>query len=91
MPKVTVKFFQDIRELVGTSSTEIEIDNPKFLKDILNEISNKYQKLKDILKNIEEDNSSVIILVDGRMPTTLSSIIVKGGEEISILPIVEGG
>jgi MoaD family protein len=91
MPKVTIKFFQDIRELAGTSSTEIEIDSPKFLKDILNEISNKYQKLRDVFKNIEGENRSVIILVNGRMPTPLSSTIIKGGEEISILPVVEGG
>lgn len=88
MPKVIVKFFQDLRELTGTSSAEVEIENPLEFSSFLKVLSERYQKLKPILEDFK-DKGSAIILVNGRTP--ISEYLIKGGEEIAILPMVEGG
>ncbi|MDH5806185.1 MAG: MoaD/ThiS family protein [Candidatus Methanomethylicaceae archaeon] len=88
MPKVIVKFFQDFRELIGTSVAEIEIENPLEFSNFLKLLSERYQKLKPILEDFE-NKGSAIILINGRTP--FSNSLIKGGEEIAILPMVEGG
>lgn len=88
MPKVTVKFFQDFRELMGTSSIEMEIEKPLEFSAFIKLLSERYQKLKPVLEDFE-DKGSAIVLINGRTP--ISNSLIKGGEEIDILPMVEGG
>lgn len=88
MPRVVVKLFQDFRELLGASSIEMEIENPLEFSSFLRLLSERYQKLKPILEDFE-NKGSAIILVDGRTP--FSNYLIKGGEEIAILPMAEGG
>ncbi|MCX8169668.1 MAG: MoaD/ThiS family protein [Candidatus Methanomethyliaceae archaeon] len=90
MPKVVVKFFQDFRELTGISSVEMNIDQPISLSGLLNILFEHYQKLKPVLEDFEK-KSSAIILVNGRTPIDVFSVLIKGGEEIVILPMMEGG
>lgn len=88
MPKVTVKLFQDFRELMGTSSVEMEIENPLEFSSFLKLLYERHQKLKPILEDFESKGSA-IVLVNGRAP--ISNPLIKGGEEIAILPMAEGG
>ncbi|MCS7098475.1 MAG: MoaD/ThiS family protein [Candidatus Methanomethyliaceae archaeon] len=90
MPKIVVKFFQDFRELTGVSSMEMNVDQPMSLLTLLNILSEHYQKLKPVLEDFERKGSA-IILVNGRTPIDASSALIKGGEEIAILPMMEGG
>lgn len=91
MGKVTVKFYQDMREATGVASTEIEIEGPTPLSFFLNKLTERYEKLKPILKNLQTPKAAAIILVNGRAPIPISAAVLNGGEEISILPMVEGG
>ncbi|MGC8937233.1 MAG: MoaD/ThiS family protein [Candidatus Methanomethylicaceae archaeon] len=91
MQKVTVKFYQDIREAVGVSSVDIEIDKPTPLPFFLNGLAERFEKLKPILSNLQTERATAIVLVNGRAPIPISSAVLVGGEEISILPMVEGG
>lgn len=91
MEKVTVKFYQDIREAAGVASVDIDIEGPTPLPLFLNVLSTRFEKLRPLLGNLQTDKAAAIILVNGRAPIPISSTVLTGGEEISILPMVEGG
>ncbi len=91
MEKVTVKFYQDIRDAAGVSSVDIEIEGPTPLTLFLNILAGRFEKLKPLLTNLQTERAAAIVLVNGRAPVPISSAVLVGGEEISILPMVEGG
>ncbi|MGQ9760264.1 MAG: MoaD/ThiS family protein, partial [Candidatus Methanomethylicaceae archaeon] len=72
MEKVTVRFYQDMREAAGVASTEIEIEGPTPLSIFLNMLGERYQKLKPLLANIQTPKAAAIILINGRAPIPIS-------------------
>lgn len=91
MVKVTVKFYQDIRDAAGVPSTELEIEGPTPLPSFLRTLAERFEKLKPLLANLQTERAAAIVLVNGRAPVPISSAVLVGGEEISVLPMVEGG
>jgi molybdopterin converting factor small subunit len=91
MGKVTVKFYQDIRDAAGVPSVEIEIEGPTPLTFFLENLSGRFERLKPLLASLQTERAAAIVLVNGRAPIPISSAVLVGGEEISILPMVEGG
>ncbi|MDH5811198.1 MAG: MoaD/ThiS family protein [Candidatus Methanomethylicaceae archaeon] len=91
MGKVTVKFYQDVRDAAGVPSVEVETEGPTPLTLFLNNLAERFEKLKPMLANLQTERAAVIVLVNGRAPIPPSSAVLVGGEEISILPMVEGG
>ncbi|MCX8181931.1 MAG: MoaD/ThiS family protein [Candidatus Methanomethyliaceae archaeon] len=91
MGKVSVKFYQDIRDAAGTSLAELEIEGPTPLPLFLKKLVGRFEKLKPLLENLQTEKAAVIVLVNGRAPIPISSEVLMGGEEISILPMVDGG
>ena len=84
MPKV--RFLAFIKSLTGVS--EVEIDGPKTIRDVLNELSKLYPKLADI---ILDEIPDVNVVLGGRtllLPNDLDLIF---DQELILAPIIEGG
>ena len=80
--KVKVQFFAQLRDLAGTSETEIEIPENSTVGDLLGII---YEK-KPALRSRDEN-----ILLGAGVEFVDRNYELKPGEEISIMPPVQGG
>lgn len=83
--KVNVKilFFAKARELVGKSESILNLDETILYENLLNIIVETYS-LQDIKKNI-------ILAVNAEYREVSETILLKGGDEIAIIPPISGG
>jgi MoaD family protein len=80
--KVKVQFFAQLRDLAGTSETEIEIPENSTARELLEIIYEKKPALRS-----RDDN----ILLGAGVEFVDRDYELKPGEEISIMPPVQGG
>jgi molybdopterin synthase sulfur carrier subunit len=80
--KVRVHFFSRLRDLAGTSSTEVEVADGKTAADLLELLYSKTPALRDWDKSI---------LVAAGVEFIERNDPLRPGDEISIMPPVQGG
>jgi MoaD family protein len=80
--KVHVQFFSRLRDLAGTSSTELEVPGGSRAADVLEILYSKTPALRDWDKSI---------LVAAGIEFVERDYALQPGDEISIMPPVQGG
>ena len=80
--KVHVQFFSRLRDLAGTSSTELEVPGETRAADLLELLYSKTPALRDWDKSI---------LVAAGVEFVERDYVLKSGDDISIMPPVQGG
>jgi MoaD family protein len=80
--KVHVQFFSRLRDLAGTSSTEVEVSDGTSAADLLQVLYSRTPALRDWDKSI---------LVAAGVEFVERDYALKPGDEISIMPPVQGG
>ena len=80
--KVQVHFFSRLRDLVGTSEMDFEIPERTTAGDLLDTIYSKTPALRDWDKSI---------LIASGVEFVGRDYVVKNGDQISIMPPVQGG
>jgi molybdopterin converting factor small subunit len=80
--KVNVQFFSRLRDLAGTSSTELEVSDGTTAADLLQLVYSKVPALRDWDKSI---------LVAAGVEFVERGYVLKPGDEVSIMPPVQGG
>jgi molybdopterin synthase sulfur carrier subunit len=90
MSRVKVRFFANVREIVGQPELLLEAST---IRDVLNTLTSQKPALHDVVCEDGEVRSYITILVNGTnirdvggLATTLSD-----GDEIAIFPPVSGG
>ncbi|PSN94508.1 hypothetical protein B9Q04_02075 [Candidatus Marsarchaeota G2 archaeon BE_D] len=90
--KVTVRYFARLREMLGKSSDEFELEDSSTIMDLLNLLSTRYPNLK-----------SAVFENDGKTLKKIYQVLVSGqhvsepnrklhdGDIVAILPPVAGG
>ena len=90
MPKITVKFFANFREITKTKEMELE---GKTVRDILKTLCTKFPGMENMIFKGEEVRPYINIFLNGR------NILESGGietrlvqdDEMAIFPPVSGG
>jgi molybdopterin converting factor small subunit len=80
--KVHVQFFSRLRDLAGTSAMELEIPEGTTAGDLLEVLYAKTSELRDWDKSI---------LVASGVEFVQRDYLVKSGDQISVMPPVQGG
>ena len=80
--KVRVQFYAQLRDLAGTREQELDLPEGATVRDLLNEIYAQQPSLR------AHDKS---ILVGVGVEFVDRSYVLKEGEEIAIMPPVQGG
>jgi molybdopterin converting factor small subunit len=80
--KVHVQFFSRLRDLAGASEMELEVPEPTTAADLLEMIYSRTPALRDWDKSI---------LIASGVEFVGRDYVVEPGDEISIMPPVQGG
>jgi len=80
--KVQVHFFSRLRDLVGTSEMDFEVPERTTAGDLLDTVYSKTPALRDWDKSI---------LIASGLEFVGRDYVVKNGDQISIMPPVQGG
>jgi|Deesub1362B_J571_1020462.scaffolds.fasta_scaffold00005_245 molybdopterin synthase sulfur carrier subunit len=90
---VRIKYFASVREFMGKKDDVVEINEPKYVIDILNDLKGKEGKLSDLLMDKGQLKKIYKVMINGRDIEFLDGIKtkVRDGDEISIFPPVGGG
>jgi len=80
--KVRVRFFSHLRELVGTSQTDVEVAEGSRVSDLLEQLYQRCPKLRSHDK---------AILVAAGIEFVGRDYNLKPSEEIAVMPPVQGG
>ncbi len=96
MPKVLVKLFASLRDIVGEREVRIEVAEGATVKDVLDAMIRRYGsafKRQVVDPATEELQSSIRVLVNGRDVSFLKGLKTKVGDDdtVAILPPVGGG
>ncbi len=90
--KVTVRYFARLREMLGKSSDEFELEDSSTVMDLLNLLSTRYPNLKGAL--FESDGRTLKkiyqVLVSGQHVGEANRKLHEG-DTVAILPPVAGG
>jgi molybdopterin converting factor subunit 1 len=80
--RVRVQFFSRLRDLAGVSDTEIEMPDNSTVGDLLELVYSRTEALREWDKSI---------LVAAGVEFVDRNYVVQSGDEISIMPPVQGG
>ena len=80
--KVRVLFFSHLRDAAGTSETEADVPEGATIADLLSVVYGRHPKVR------AWDNS---ILIGAGVEFVNRDYLLKDGDEISIMPPVQGG
>ncbi len=80
--KIPVQFFAQLRDLTEVASTTVELAEGSNISALLNELYVRYPKLRTWNKNI---------LVGAGVEFVERNYVVNNGDEIAIMPPVQGG
>ncbi|MEY2496669.1 MAG: MoaE-MoaD fusion protein [Verrucomicrobiota bacterium] len=80
--RVRVQFFSRLRDLAGVSDTEIEMPDNSTVGDLLELVYSRTEALREWEKSI---------LVAAGVEFVDRNYVVQSGDEISIMPPVQGG
>jgi MoaD family protein len=92
---ITVKFLGSFRNFSKKDKITLEINGHIMLKEIFKELVRKLPKLEKVLIDPELDDPrpNALILVNGKEISVLKGLetLLKGGDEILLIPIIHGG
>ncbi|MEM0120264.1 MAG: ubiquitin-like small modifier protein 1 [Thermoprotei archaeon] len=90
--KVTVRYFARVREGLGRSSDEVELDGEPTLMDLLRLLVEKYPILKGIIFEADSKtlNKFYQVMVSGERVAGLDRKL-REGDVVAIIPPVAGG
>jgi MoaD family protein len=80
--KVRVQFYAQLRDLAGLSTTDVDLAEGATISDLLQSVYDKFPALRSHDKNI---------LVGAGVEFVDRNYELKPGDEISIMPPVQGG
>ncbi len=80
--KVRVQFYSQLRDLVGTQTTDVDLIKGAAVSDLLENLYTKFPALRAHDRNI---------LVGAGVEFVDRNYRLKSGDEISIMPPVQGG
>ncbi len=86
MPKVTLKLYSILRDVVGSNEIKVDVDTNYTIKELLEKLVEENSRLKSILEALEWN---IMIVIDGK-PSTLDSIV-GNANVIHIMPPPAGG
>ncbi len=92
--KVTVKPFGPVRRVCGVESFSLEMEVDATINDVISGAIKKVgPRLEELLMDNGQVSGNFIIMLNKRDINTLSGLhtIVHDGDEIAILPHVQGG
>ena len=96
MPKVTVKYFATVREIVGKREDSLEVEEGTTIEDLLHILSKIYgRQFADYV--FDKDSSApkdyLQFLIDGKSATVLQGLKTRltDGCQFAIIPPVGGG
>ena len=92
---ITVKLIGALRHISGKNQLNINNQECKFLKELINTVIEETPELKSILKcqQTNDSNNNMLILVNGREISVLNGLETKlnDGDEVVFVPVVHGG
>ena len=80
--QVTVNFFSYLRQITGTDQLSIELAEKATVADLLKSLNEKFDGL-----SIKDERTSIMVNHKNVFPQT----ILKEGDKVLLLPIMEGG
>jgi len=91
--KVKVKFLSLLGELFGTSETEIELESPANVQQLLNRLCDSDERRQKIFDESGELSPFTMVLKNGRHIHNLQGIktMLEEGDEIVMFPPMGGG
>jgi len=96
MSEVLVKFYSDVRGVVGLSSVPIKMNDGEIVKNLIDELCHKFpDSFSKIIyePNTNKLNSSILIFVN-KIPIAMlegENTILENGDEITFFAAVSGG
>ncbi|NPA06666.1 MAG: MoaD/ThiS family protein [Chloroflexi bacterium] len=97
MPKLTVRLYATLRDLVGgRKAIEVEVPDGATVEDLVQALLEQYPELKpQILRQDGSLEPSVHVFLNGRdyhyLPDGIRTVVTTPGLEIDIFPPVGGG
>jgi molybdopterin synthase sulfur carrier subunit len=94
---VTVKFFANVRQVMGKQQVTMELDPSKSytIKDVLREIAEAENKdLSTVLLEVQgESRGTVRVVVNGKEVRSIgeADAAIEDGDNITIYPLLAGG
>lgn len=90
--KINVLYFASVREALGKSKEEVEVEEGISIKGILEILMRKNEKAKDLL-SFENLTKRIFIAYNARIISKeeIENIILKEGDTIAVMPIISGG
>lgn len=94
MAKVKVKGFTVVRDALGSSTVEVEVDHPETVKGTFDTLLKKYEPLREVIMDPTTGEMAPFLLVLNK--EVISSTLdmdrsVKDGDEIVIIFPIGGG
>lgn len=94
MAKVKVKGFTVVRDALGSSTVEVEVDHPETVKGTFDTLLKKYEPLREVIMDPTTGEMAPFLLVLNK--EVISSTLdmdrpVKSGDEIVIIFPIGGG
>lgn len=94
MAKVKVKGFTVVRDALGSSTVEVEVDHPETVKGTFDTLLKKYEPLREVIMDPTTGEMAPFLLVLNN--EVISSTLdmdrpVKSGDEIVIIFPIGGG
>ncbi len=80
--QVTVKFFSYLRQITGTDQISVELTEMTTVADLVKRLEEKFDGL-----SIKDEQTSIMVNHKIVSPHT----ILKEGDQVLLLPIMEGG
>ncbi len=85
---VKVKLFANFREIAGTKEVEIKA---KHLSELLEELTNRFPALKEVMFEGGKLRDYVNIMVNGKFERKNLQLELRDDDEVALFPPVSGG
>ncbi len=92
MPRIRLRTFSIVRELVGVDNVELAVCQDHedcTVASMLAELAEKLPGLQEAIKALEERGLSIVVLVNGRHASMNDKL--GDGDEVALIPPASGG
>ena len=89
-----IRVYATLRDLIGTNEIEINVDGGTTVRQLLQELAERYPTLGKKLWNADGSLTGFVrVLINGRLLEYLDGLdtVVKEDDEVSLFPPVGGG